>query len=139
ADVQVDAAQRGHPAGVFAANPAQRHDRLGRAGHFGTPTRTPSPMPLPVTSTWPAANIPVVTATIRAVSPSTIWTPKAPWGSASSAATGTASTSSRLAATKSTSTGAASSEPRAFWSAIVTLTSMLAVEAAELALPEVAP
>src|SRR5262249_7679486 len=132
-DVRGAAGGGGAPAGVFAAGPAQRHNRLGRAGHFGTPTATPSAMPEPLISTWPAANIPVFTATIRVVSPSTTWTPKPPLGSASSAATGTASTSSRLSLTKSTSTGAASSGPRAFWSAIVTVTSMVAVEAAGLA------
>src|SRR6266545_610610 len=133
ADLQVDVAERPDPAGVFAADPAQHHDRFGRATHFATPTLTPSAMTRPLTSTWPAANIPVVTGTIRVVAPSTTSTPKPPLASASSAATGTASTSSRLSLTKPTSTGAAASGPSAFWSAIVTVTSMRASAAAGLA------
>src|SRR6266498_4607311 len=121
-DIEIDLAERRHPARVFAADPAQHQDRLGRTTHFGTPTLTPAAMPLPLTSTCPAANMPVCTGTIRVLAPSTTSTPKPPCGSASSAVTGTASTPLRLLLTKSTSTGAASSGPRAFWSGIVTVT-----------------
>src|SRR4029453_6765980 len=74
-DVQFDAAERGDAAGMVAADPAQRHDRPGPAAHLGTPTVTPPATPSPLTWTRPAANIPVLTATMRVVAPWTTWTP----------------------------------------------------------------
>jgi hypothetical protein len=74
-DIQVDVAQRGDAPGIVAADAAQRHDRLGPPAHLGTPTVTPSAMPAPLISTRPAANTPVLTATMRVAPPWTTWTP----------------------------------------------------------------
>src|SRR5262245_57999640 len=116
-DVQVDRIQCSQTAFIDARQSLQGNDVVCRVdAHFGTRTRTPSAMSLPLISTLPFANRPVVTGTTRETSPCATSTPYPPPASATRAVTGTASTSVRLPTTNSTSTDAASRDPRARWS-----------------------
>ncbi len=71
-DGQVDRAYGGDPAGI-ALGDAGQLDHL--VAHTGIPTFMPAARPSPVISTWPSANRPVSTATIRVAAPSTTCTP----------------------------------------------------------------
>src|SRR5690606_7209186 len=94
ADAQVHLVQRLEVSRMDAGQPAQA-DQFRMRCHQGTLACMPSVRPSPLTSTMPSANRPVCTCTSRADPPSTTSSPKPPPGSATSAVTGTASTSSR--------------------------------------------